>query len=149
MGLPLSFMGYGAVVPGGYGVSYNPTPDDIIFCICRCLDSSYLNHSTKHPPTHNLYKSMVINFLTCPTVILSFKYICVPKMIYRYKRDWSDRNELKAYTTSHYIPKDEIQAMEKKLVNYPLNNLNISFHSCPETSSRRFATTLQQSLQVR
>ena len=35
VGLPLSFMGYGAVVPGGYGVSYNPTPDDIIFCICR------------------------------------------------------------------------------------------------------------------
>jgi len=54
--LPLSFMGYGAVVPGGYGVSYNPTPDEIIFCIC-------------------------------------------------------------------------------------------SFHSCPETSSRRFAATLQQSLQ--
>ena len=77
------------------------------------------------------------------------EYICVPKMIYRYKRNWSDRNELKAYTTSHYFPKDEIQAMEKTLVNYPLNNLNISFHSCPETSSRRFATTLQQSLQVR
>jgi len=56
VGLPLSFMGYGAVVPGGYGVSYNPTSDDIIFCIC-------------------------------------------------------------------------------------------SFHSCPETSSRKFATTLQQSLQ--
>jgi len=56
VGLPLSFMGYGAVVPGGYGVSYNPTPDEIIFCIC-------------------------------------------------------------------------------------------SFHSCPETSSRRFAATLQQSLQ--
>ena len=37
VGLPLSFMGYGAVVPGGYGVSYNPTSDDIIFCICRYL----------------------------------------------------------------------------------------------------------------
>ena len=42
VGLPLSFMGYGAVVPGGYGVSYNPTPDDIIFCICR-----YFYHNTK------------------------------------------------------------------------------------------------------
>ena len=37
VGLPLSFMGYGAVVPGGYGVSYNPTPDEIIFCICRWI----------------------------------------------------------------------------------------------------------------
>ena len=26
-------MGYGAVVPDGYGCSYNPQPDSIIFCI--------------------------------------------------------------------------------------------------------------------
>ena len=29
-----SYMGYGAVVPDGYGVSYNPYPGSIIFCIC-------------------------------------------------------------------------------------------------------------------
>jgi len=34
IGLSPSFMGYGAVVPDGYGVSYNPFPDSIIFCIC-------------------------------------------------------------------------------------------------------------------
>ena len=27
-------MGYGAVVPDGYGVSYNPYPDSVIFCVC-------------------------------------------------------------------------------------------------------------------
>ncbi len=27
-----SFMGYGPVVPDGYGCSYNPQPDCIIFC---------------------------------------------------------------------------------------------------------------------
>ena len=26
-------MGYGAVVPDGYGCSYNPQPDSITFCI--------------------------------------------------------------------------------------------------------------------
>ena len=34
IGLSQSFMGYGAVVPDGYGVSYNPYPDTVIFCIC-------------------------------------------------------------------------------------------------------------------
>ena len=33
MSLPGSYMGYGAVVPDGYGVSYNPKDDDVIFCI--------------------------------------------------------------------------------------------------------------------
>ncbi|CAG7722187.1 unnamed protein product [Allacma fusca] len=27
------FMGYGAVVPDGYGASYNPQPDSIVFCL--------------------------------------------------------------------------------------------------------------------
>ena len=27
------FMGYGPVVPNGYGASYNPKDDSIIFCI--------------------------------------------------------------------------------------------------------------------
>jgi len=34
VGLDPSFMGYGAVVPDGYGVSYNPYQSSIIFCIC-------------------------------------------------------------------------------------------------------------------
>lgn len=32
--LATSYMGYGAVVHDGYGVSYNPYPDSVIFCIC-------------------------------------------------------------------------------------------------------------------
>lgn len=28
-----SFMGYGPVTPRGYGCSYNPHPDEIIFCV--------------------------------------------------------------------------------------------------------------------
>lgn len=28
-----SFMGYGPVVPDGYGVAYNPKPDSIVFCL--------------------------------------------------------------------------------------------------------------------
>ena len=31
--LQYSFMGYGAVVPDGYGVSYNLQGDEIIFCV--------------------------------------------------------------------------------------------------------------------
>ena len=52
VGLPLSFMGYGAVVPGGYGVSYNPTSDDIIFCICRYFWTILIQHNvwTLFPP---------------------------------------------------------------------------------------------------
>lgn len=33
IGLPESYMGYGAVVPDGYGVSYNLQPGHIIFCV--------------------------------------------------------------------------------------------------------------------
>lgn len=28
-----SFMGYGPVTPRGYGCSYNPHPDQIVFCV--------------------------------------------------------------------------------------------------------------------
>lgn len=37
-----SFMGYGPVVPDGYGASYNPKEDSIIFCI----SSFYSNENT-------------------------------------------------------------------------------------------------------
>lgn len=32
-------MGYGPVVPGGYGASYNPQPNEIIFCISAFLST--------------------------------------------------------------------------------------------------------------
>ncbi|GBP74934.1 Choline O-acetyltransferase [Eumeta japonica] len=35
-----TFMGYGAVVPDGYGCSYNPKPDRVIFCISSFRSSS-------------------------------------------------------------------------------------------------------------
>jgi len=38
-----SFMGYGAVVPDGYGVSYNPYPASILFCICSYHDCETTN----------------------------------------------------------------------------------------------------------
>lgn len=37
-----SFMGYGPVVPNGYGASYNPKEDSVIFCI----SSFYSNETT-------------------------------------------------------------------------------------------------------
>jgi len=43
VGLDPSFMGYGAVVPDGYGVSYNPYPSSIIFCICSFHSSEVTN----------------------------------------------------------------------------------------------------------
>jgi len=43
VGLDPSFMGYGAVVPDGYGVSYNPYPTSIIFCICSFHSSEVTN----------------------------------------------------------------------------------------------------------
>ncbi|ODM91341.1 Choline O-acetyltransferase, partial [Orchesella cincta] len=42
------FMGYGAVVPDGYGASYNPQPGSIIFCLsafCSCPETSTLKFS--------------------------------------------------------------------------------------------------------
>ncbi|VVD03862.1 unnamed protein product, partial [Leptidea sinapis] len=40
---PGTFMGYGAVVPDGYGCSYNPKPDCVIFCISSFVPSSLTN----------------------------------------------------------------------------------------------------------
>lgn len=41
--LPKSFMGYGAVVPDGYGVSYNLQNDHIIFAICSFFSCQETN----------------------------------------------------------------------------------------------------------
>ena len=43
IGLPQSYMGYGAVVPDGYGVSYNLQDEFVIFCIASfhsCQETS-------------------------------------------------------------------------------------------------------------
>jgi len=40
--LPKSYMGYGAVVPDGYGVSYNLQPSNILFCVA----SFFTEHTT-------------------------------------------------------------------------------------------------------
>ena len=43
IGLPQSYMGYGAVVPDGYGVSYNLQDNEVIFCIASfhsCAETS-------------------------------------------------------------------------------------------------------------
>lgn len=40
-----SWMGYGPVVPDGYGASYNPHPDYIVFCLSAfksCEETSTL-----------------------------------------------------------------------------------------------------------
>lgn len=37
-----SFMGYGPVTPKGYGCSYNPHPDEIVFCV----SAFYSAHTT-------------------------------------------------------------------------------------------------------
>ena len=35
--------GYGAVVPDGYGVSYNPYPDNVIFCVASFFSCTETN----------------------------------------------------------------------------------------------------------
>ena len=50
IGLPQSYMGYGAVVPDGYGVSYNLQNDHVIFCIASfhsCQETSSVNFARK------------------------------------------------------------------------------------------------------
>lgn len=46
-----SFIGYGPVVPDGYGASYNPHPDSIVFCI-----SSF--HSSDETDTEKFAQSV-------------------------------------------------------------------------------------------
>ena len=46
-----TFMGYGAVVDDGYGASYNPKPNSIVFCL-----SAF--HSCEHTATWRLARSL-------------------------------------------------------------------------------------------
>ena len=41
--LPLSYMGYGAVVPDGYGISYNLQDNNIIYAICSFFSCQSTN----------------------------------------------------------------------------------------------------------
>ena len=41
--LPLSYMGYGAVVPDGYGISYNLQDCNIIYAICSFFSCQTTN----------------------------------------------------------------------------------------------------------
>ena len=41
--LPLSYMGYGAVVPDGYGISYNLQDCNIIYAICSFFSCQSTN----------------------------------------------------------------------------------------------------------
>ena len=41
--LPLSYMGYGAVVPDGYGISYNLQDSNIIYAICSFFSCQSTN----------------------------------------------------------------------------------------------------------
>ena len=41
--LPLSYMGYGAVVPDGYGISYNLQDFNIIYAICSFFSCQSTN----------------------------------------------------------------------------------------------------------
>ena len=41
--LPLSYMGYGAVVPDGYGISYNLQDNNIIYAICSFFSCQFTN----------------------------------------------------------------------------------------------------------
>ena len=41
--LPMSYMGYGAVVPDGYGISYNLQDNHIIYAICSFFSCESTN----------------------------------------------------------------------------------------------------------
>lgn len=58
----IQFMGYGAVVPDGYGAAYNPQPDFIIFCLssfCTCAETSTLRFSQSLQRSLDLMKKVL------------------------------------------------------------------------------------------
>ena len=42
----MTALGYGAVVPDGYGVSYNPYSDNVIFCVASFFSCTETNSRT-------------------------------------------------------------------------------------------------------
>ncbi|CAH0398979.1 unnamed protein product [Chilo suppressalis] len=57
-----TFMGYGAVVPDGYGVSYNPKKDSIIFCISSFHASSITSTEAYRQSLEEALDSMKLMF---------------------------------------------------------------------------------------
>ncbi|KAL1460103.1 hypothetical protein WDU94_012041 [Cyamophila willieti] len=57
-----SFMGYGPVVPDGYGCSYNPKDASIVFCISAfksCLNTSTAKFATSLDETLMAIKNLI------------------------------------------------------------------------------------------
>ncbi|CAD0200173.1 unnamed protein product [Chrysodeixis includens] len=57
-----TFMGYGAVCPDGYGCSYNPKKDSIIFCISSFTSSSVTNTEAFRQSLEEALDSMKLMF---------------------------------------------------------------------------------------
>ncbi|CAH0724064.1 unnamed protein product, partial [Brenthis ino] len=57
-----TFMGYGAVVPDGYGCSYNPKKDCVIFCISSFISSSVTNTEAFRQSLEEALDSMKLMF---------------------------------------------------------------------------------------
>ncbi|XP_023944500.1 choline O-acetyltransferase [Bicyclus anynana] len=57
-----TFMGYGAVVPDGYGCSYNPKKDSVIFCISSFISSSVTNTEAFRQALEEALDSMKLMF---------------------------------------------------------------------------------------
>ncbi|CAH2241062.1 jg4591 [Pararge aegeria aegeria] len=57
-----TFMGYGAVVPDGYGCSYNPKKDCVIFCISSFIASSVTNTEAFRQSLEEALDSMKLMF---------------------------------------------------------------------------------------
>ncbi|KAL9891816.1 choline acetyltransferase isoform 2-T2 [Glossina fuscipes fuscipes] len=59
-----SFMGYGPVTPRGYGCSYNPHPDQIVFCVSAflaCGETSASNYAKSLQDSLDVMKDLLEN----------------------------------------------------------------------------------------
>ncbi|XP_037951758.1 choline O-acetyltransferase-like [Teleopsis dalmanni] len=59
-----SFMGYGPVTPRGYGCSYNPYPDQIVFCVSAfysCEDTSASRYAKSLKDTLDIMRDLLQN----------------------------------------------------------------------------------------
>lgn len=57
-----TFMGYGAVIPDGYGCSYNPKKDSVIFCISSFVSSSVTSTEAFRQSLEEALDSMKLMF---------------------------------------------------------------------------------------
>lgn len=59
-----SFMGYGPVTPRGYGCSYNPHPDQIVFCVSafnECPDTSAMRYAKSLQVSLDIMRELLEN----------------------------------------------------------------------------------------